>query len=84
MGVIRYACIADDVPLPSVDFLCTLVLARRAYRLPCYRLPFVAAQCYVELGQHDRATDDACGTALIARHGKEARRRDAAEAESYG
>lgn len=66
MGVIRYACIADDVPLPSVDFLCTLVLARRAYRLPCYRLPFVAAQCYVELGQHHRATDDARCTALIA------------------
>jgi DNA polymerase-3 subunit epsilon len=42
IGVIRYACIADDIPWPSVDFLCTLVLARRAWRLPSYRLPFVA------------------------------------------
>ena len=31
IGVIRYACIADGIPWPSVDFLCTLVLARRAY-----------------------------------------------------
>jgi hypothetical protein len=33
----------------TVDFLCTMVLARRAYRLPSYGLPFVAAQCDVEL-----------------------------------
>jgi DNA polymerase III subunit epsilon len=47
IGVIRYACIADEIPWPSVDFLCTMVLARRAYPLPSYRLPFVAAQCDV-------------------------------------
>jgi DNA polymerase III epsilon subunit-like protein len=66
MGVIRYACIADDIPWPSVDFLCTLVLARRAYRLPSYRLPFVAAECNVDLRQHHRASDDAQCAALIA------------------
>jgi DNA polymerase III epsilon subunit-like protein len=66
MGVIRAACTADDMPWPSFDFLCTLVLARRAYRLPCYRLPFVAAQCDAELCQHHRATDDARCAALIA------------------
>ena len=66
MGVIRYACIADDIPWPSVDFLCTMVLARRAYRLPSYRLPFVAAECDVDLGQHHQAVDDARCAALIA------------------
>lgn len=66
MGVIRCACIADGMSWPSVDFLCTLVLARRAYRLPCYRLPFVADQCDADLGQHHRATDDARCAALIA------------------
>jgi DNA polymerase III epsilon subunit-like protein len=66
IGVIRYACIADDIPWPSVDFLCTLVLARRAYRLPSYRLPFVAAQCDVDLHQHHQASDDARCAALIA------------------
>jgi DNA polymerase III epsilon subunit-like protein len=66
MGVIREACIADDMPWPSFEVLCTLVLAHRAYRLPCYRLPFVAAECNVELCQHHRATDDARCAALIA------------------
>ena len=66
MGVVRYACIADDLQLPSVDFLCTMVLARRAYRLPSYRLPFVAAECDVDLGQHHQAVSDARCAALIA------------------
>jgi DNA polymerase III epsilon subunit-like protein len=66
IGVIRYACIADGIPWPSVDFLCTLVLARRAYRLPSYRLPFVAAQCDVDFRQHHQARDDARCAALIA------------------
>jgi DNA polymerase III epsilon subunit-like protein len=66
MGVIRYACIADDIPWPSVDFLCTMVLARRAYRLPSYRLPFVAAECGVDFHQHHQASTDARCAALIA------------------
>ena len=66
IGVIRYACIADGIPWPLVDFLCTLVLARRAYRLPSYRLPFVAAQCDVDFRQHHQARDDARCAALIA------------------
>lgn len=66
IGVIRYACIADDIPWPSVDFVCTLVLARRAYRLPSYRLPFIAAQCDVDFHQHHQARDDARCAALIA------------------
>lgn len=66
IGVIRYACIADALQWPSVDFFCTMVLARRAYRLPSYRLPFVAAECDVDLGQHHQAVSDARCAALIA------------------
>ena len=66
MGVIRCACTADDIPCPSVEFLCTMVLARRAYRLPSYRLSFVAAECDVDLGQHHQAISDARCAALIA------------------
>jgi DNA polymerase III epsilon subunit-like protein len=66
MSVIRYACIADDIPLPPADFLCTMVLARRAYRLPSYRLPFVAAECDVDFHQHHQASADARCAALIA------------------
>lgn len=66
MSVIRYACIADDIPCPSVHFLCTMVLARRAYRLPSYRLPFVADECAVDFGRHHQASADARCAALIA------------------
>jgi DNA polymerase III subunit epsilon len=66
VGVLRHACTADQIPWPSLDFLCTLVLARRAFRLPSYRLPFVAAECDVSLISHHRAVDDARCAALIA------------------
>jgi DNA polymerase III subunit epsilon len=65
MGVIRYACIADDLQWPSFDFLCTMVLARRACRLPSYRLPFVAAECDVDLRHPHQAVSDARCAALI-------------------
>ena len=41
IGVIRYACAADNIAWPEMQFLCTMVLARRALSLPSYRLPFV-------------------------------------------
>jgi DNA polymerase-3 subunit epsilon len=66
VAVMRSACIADQIPWPSIDFLCTLVLARRAFRLPSYRLPFVAAECDVSLVSHHQARDDARCAALIA------------------
>jgi DNA polymerase-3 subunit epsilon len=66
VGVIRCACDADEIPWPSVSFLCTLVLARRAYRLLSYRLPFVAAECGVGFDHRHQASDDAECAALVA------------------
>lgn len=42
------------------------MLARRVYRLPSYRLPFVAAECDIDLDQHHQASDDAHCAAMIA------------------
>lgn len=66
VGVLRHACTADQIPWPNLNFLCTLVLARRLFRLPSYRLPFVAAECDVSLTRHHQAGDDAQCAALIA------------------
>jgi DNA polymerase-3 subunit epsilon len=66
ISVLRHACTADDIAWPNMDYLCTLVLARRAFRLPSYRLPFVAAECDVSLVRHHQASDDARCAALIA------------------
>jgi DNA polymerase III epsilon subunit-like protein len=66
IGVLRHACTADKIPWPHVDFLCTMVLARRAFRLPSYRLPFVAAECGVELAGRHQVLINARGAALVA------------------
>lgn len=59
IGVIRYACAVDNIPWPEMRFLCTLVLSRRAFRLPSYRLPFVTDACGFEMGHHHDALADA-------------------------
>lgn len=74
IGALRHACTADKIPWPRADFLCTMVLARRAFRLPSYQLPFVAAECGVELAGRHQVLINARGAALIAvamarRHG---------------
>lgn len=58
IGVIRYACAADNIEWPEMRFLCTLVAARRSLSLPSYRLPFVVDALGHEMGQHHDALDD--------------------------
>lgn len=59
IGVIRYACAADNVEWPELRFLCTMVLGRRAYALPSYRLPFVAEAAGFVASNHHHALADA-------------------------
>lgn len=66
-GVIRYACAVDNIEWPAIDFLCTLVLARRAFALPSYRLPFVTEACGVTLEGHHDALADARAVVDIVR-----------------
>jgi DNA polymerase III epsilon subunit-like protein len=66
IGVLRNACAADGIPLPTADFLCTTLLARQAFRLPSYRLPFVADKCGVELAGRHQVLINARGAALVA------------------
>jgi len=65
VGVMREACNVYGVPYPSLDFLCSMVLARRALSLPSYQLPYVADVLQVPLGRHHHALDDARCTAAI-------------------
>ncbi|WP_229053460.1 exonuclease domain-containing protein [Aeromicrobium sp. Leaf350] len=58
-GVIRFACVADEIEWPSLTFLCTLVTARRAFALPSYRLPFVVEACGDFAFDHHHALADA-------------------------
>lgn len=59
IGVMRYACAADNIEWPEMQFLCTLVMARRALSLPTYRLPFVTESLGYRLEHHHDAMADA-------------------------
>lgn len=59
IGVIRYACAADNIEWPTMRFLCSLVLSRRALRLPSYRLPFVAEALGFQMRDHHDPLADA-------------------------
>lgn len=74
LSVLRYACLAEGIPVPGVDYLCTLALARRMCDRPSRRLPDVAAEFGVTLTRHHDARADARCAAEIAvamarRHG---------------
>lgn len=64
-GVLRDACAIDELEAPSFDFLCTLVLSRRALDLPSYRLPFVTDALGVTLEGHHDALEDARAVVTI-------------------
>jgi DNA polymerase-3 subunit epsilon len=67
IGVIRYACAVASIEWPTLKFLCTLVMARRALRLPSYRLPFVTDACGFEmLNHHDPLADARAVVGVIA------------------
>lgn len=66
LSVLRCACIADGLRWPTMDFLCTLQIARREFDLPSYRLPFVLEACGATLLNHHDATADAWAAATVA------------------
>lgn len=66
-GVIRDALVDCDMAWPDLTYACSLVLSRRTYDLPSYRLPFVAEAAGIafDSSQHHRADKDAELAALI-------------------
>ncbi len=65
MGAVRAGCLVEGLPWPTVDYACSLVMARRALNLISYRLPLVAEECGVRLTAHHDASADATACAEI-------------------
>lgn len=66
-SVLRQASEAERLPLPQVNLLCTLAIARHVFPgLPRHRLPDIVAACGVEMGMHHDAAADAEASAMIA------------------
>jgi len=69
-GVLAACCAAAGVPPPSLEFHCTVQLARRAWRpkgLSRANLPAVCDYLGISLNHHDPASDaEACARIVIA------------------
>jgi DNA polymerase-3 subunit epsilon len=64
-AVLAAACVAVGVEPPGLRYLCTLTAARRCLELPAYRLPFVAKDLGVDIGNHHEAGHDARAVARL-------------------
>ena len=74
VGVIRAACAATGARTPTLDYFCSLAIARRTYVLDSYRLPVVAmAAGFTDFPHHDAVADaEACARIVLhaaRRHG---------------
>jgi DNA polymerase-3 subunit epsilon len=66
IGAIRTGCDADGVDWPTLNYACSLVMARRSsLGLLSYRLPLVCEALGVAQGQHHRADEDAAAAAMV-------------------
>ena len=67
MGVMKSACAATGLSVPSYLYVCSLQVARRTYHLESYRLPVVAmAAGFEDFPHHDAVADaEACAAIMI-------------------
>lgn len=63
MGVIRACCEYFGMPLPDVNYVCTRMTARRAWKdFDCYALTYLAEQFGIEYDAHNALADSqTCG-----------------------
>jgi DNA polymerase-3 subunit epsilon len=67
MGVMKSACIATGLAVPTYSYMCSLQIARKTYHLDSYRLPVVAmAAGFEDFPHHDAVADaEACAVIMI-------------------
>ncbi|MFF3878773.1 exonuclease domain-containing protein [Streptomyces sp. NPDC001978] len=65
LGVLRDACTAEGSPWPTLRYACSLVVARKTWRLISYTLPEVARHVDAPLNEHHQAGADADAAAHI-------------------
>lgn len=66
-GVLRACCTAHGHPVPALDFVCTVQIARRTWALKPANLPAVCRRLGIGLIHHDAGSDaEACARIVIA------------------
>jgi DNA polymerase-3 subunit epsilon len=68
MRVLRALRESLELPMPPIDYACTVAMARRAFpRLGSHRLDVVCDHCGIDLVHHDAASDAvACANVALA------------------
>ena len=71
--VLSTCCEAANITLPSIEFLCTVGLARRVWKIFPTKLPNVCSYLNIPLRHHDPLSDaEACAQIVIAAQMKSA------------
>jgi DNA polymerase-3 subunit epsilon len=65
LGVLRDACTAEGIPWPTLQYACSLVVARKTWRLLSYALPEVVRVVGVPMDNHHQAEADAVASAQV-------------------
>lgn len=66
-SVLTACCAAAGLAMPAAPFVCTVQLARRAWRLRKNNLPTVCAHLGIDLDHHQAASDaEACARIVLA------------------
>lgn len=65
IGVIESGLEVSNLPIPRVEFACTLTMSRKNYRLASHALPSAAAEAGFTLQHHHNALEDAKAAAAI-------------------
>src|SRR5699024_12259132 len=64
-GVIESGLEVCQLPIPRLDFACSLTLSRKNYKLASHALPSAAAEAGFVLENHHNALEDAKASAAI-------------------
>lgn len=63
-GVLNACCAAADLPPPSLDFVCTVRVARRTWGIYPTKLPNVCQHLGIGLDHHDAGSDAAAAASI--------------------
>ena len=80
MSVLRHALLSSEVKVPTIEYFCTLGMAKvRWPHLPCHRLKFLAKNFSIDLTSHDALSDAKASAELVLQAMRDCRCEDVSQ-----